>query len=235
MWVTKERADFRQPLQLPLRFRILSDQNHKSIPSETANISPSGIFMHTPVRLKVGTALQLSIRIPLLVSGSNGFHFRCMGRVVHEQKFPGGDQGYGVRFERAASARVEARKALTEGFCGGEEGAAPFVEKRTSRRHVLNVGVRYRCLEVGFSNEESAAEIENFSWRGLFLTSEQIMEVGSLLSLCLESPEENAGNCSAQESAGRIVHRLTLADGRIGYGVQIEKQLLRMVAMGAGQ
>jgi hypothetical protein len=234
MWVTKERADFRQPLQLPLRFRILDDQSPRSIPSETSNISPSGIFMHTPVRLKVGTPLQLSIQIPLFVSGSNGFHFRCTGRVVHEQKFPSGDQGYGVQFERMAAARAEARKALTDSFCGGEEGSAPFVEKRSSRRRVLKVGVRYRCLEAGFSSEESEAEIVNFSWRGLFFTSEQIMEVGSLLSLCLESPEENAGDCSAQESAGRIVHRKTFVDGRIGYGVQIEKQLLRMVAMGAG-
>jgi PilZ domain len=233
MLVAKERADFRQPLQLPVRFRVMHDANPKSIPSETANISPSGMFMHTRVRLKVGTPLSLSIRIPLFVSGSNGFQFRCMGRVVHEQKFPDGARGYGAHFERMAAARRAARKALTEGFAASEECSVPFVEKRNSQRHALQVDVHFRSLGAGAPDTELAAETLNFSWHGLFLATRQVLEVGSLLSLNLENGEKHAnGDYGSQASVGREVRRQTLKDGRIGYGIQIEKQFLELVAVG---
>jgi PilZ domain len=233
MLTTKQRADFRQPLQLPVRFRVLHDANPKAIPSETANLSPSGMFMHTRVRLKVGTPLSVSIRIPLFVSGSNGFQFRCMGRVVHEQQFPDGDRGYGVHFESVAAARQAARKALTKGFVASDGCSAPFVERRNSRRHDLQVCVHFRSFKAGTPNAELAAETLNFSWRGLFLATHQVLEVGSPLSLSLETGESGAnGDYRSQASAGRVVRGQPMKDGRIGYGIQIENQLLRLAAVG---
>jgi hypothetical protein len=72
-----------------------------------------------------------------------------MGRVVHEQQLPGGNRGYGVHFERVATARQAAHKALRKGFVASGKCSAPFVEKRDSRRHDLQVCVHFGSFEAG--------------------------------------------------------------------------------------
>jgi len=101
MRLTEERSDPRQPLHLSLRFHILHEGNSKQFSSETSNVSLSGFFMRTHVRLKLGTLLSLSLRIPPSVPGGDRLYFHCTGRVIHEQQFPGGRQGYGVHIEQA--------------------------------------------------------------------------------------------------------------------------------------
>jgi hypothetical protein len=110
---TAERSTPRQPLQVPLRFRVLDEEssNAGETFSETSNISQAGLFMYTHLRLKLGTPLSLSLRIPTSLSGSGRYYFHCRGHVVHEQKLPGGHQGYGVKFDQVLSAHQTSRQS----------------------------------------------------------------------------------------------------------------------------
>jgi len=97
----EKRTSPRQALQIPVRFhtgeRQLSDPE---IASETSNISRNGLFMRSPLRLKVGEPLAISLRVPTYLSGSARSVVECAGRVVHERQIAGGDFGYGVHFEQ---------------------------------------------------------------------------------------------------------------------------------------
>ena len=109
----RERSNPRQPLQVPLRFRSLDEDNSDGPEtlSETSNISQSGLFMHTHLRLKLGAPLSLSLRIPTSLSGGGRYYFHCRGHVVHEQQLPGGHQGYGVQFDQVLSAEQMSRQS----------------------------------------------------------------------------------------------------------------------------
>jgi hypothetical protein len=70
------------------------------IMSETSNISRTGLFMRSPLRLKIGEPLALVLRVPTYLSGSARSAVQCAGRVVHERRLPSGDLGYGIQFEQ---------------------------------------------------------------------------------------------------------------------------------------
>jgi len=96
----EKRVSPRQSLQIPLRFRILEfGAPDPELASETSNISRSGLFMKSPLPLKVGSSLALTLRVPTYLSGSARSRVQCTGRVVHERELPNGDIGYGIQFE----------------------------------------------------------------------------------------------------------------------------------------
>jgi len=94
----------RQALQIPLRFHS-SDMGtaDPEIVSETSNISRTGLFMRSPLRLKIGEPLALTLRVPTYLSGNGRATLECSGRVVHERRLPSGDLGYGIQFEEMLS------------------------------------------------------------------------------------------------------------------------------------
>jgi hypothetical protein len=229
---TRERSDPRQLLQLPLRFRVMSEERSDLIASETANISPCGLFMHTGVRLKVGTPLSLSLRIPTAISGSYRFYFQCTGRVIHEQQYVGGSQGYGVQFERALSAGQITRNAQEAGLVLGEDLLRKFVEKRRNQRQLVKVAVGVRSLEEGFPGYEVLAETSNISRHGAFLTSSIPLEIGSSVSLSLHMLKSwCGGGLGIKHSRARVIHEQSLADGAVGYGVEIESALPHVASL----
>jgi hypothetical protein len=67
--------------------------------SETSNISRSGLFMRSPLPLKVGAPISMTLRVPTYLSGSARSDVRCTGHVVYERQLPNGDIGYGIQFE----------------------------------------------------------------------------------------------------------------------------------------
>ena len=100
----EKRINPRQSLQIPLRFHSVEmASSDPEIASETSNISRTGLFMRSPLRLRVGEPLTLTLRVPTYLSGSARTDVQCTGRVVHERRLPSGDLGYGVEFEQMLS------------------------------------------------------------------------------------------------------------------------------------
>jgi hypothetical protein len=100
----EKRTSPRQSLQIPLRFRVAeAGAPEPEFASETDNISRSGLFMKSPLPLKVGSPLAITLRVPTYLSGSARSMIQCTGHVVHERELPNGDTGYGVQFEQMLS------------------------------------------------------------------------------------------------------------------------------------
>ena len=100
----EKRTSPRQSLQIPLRFRVVEvGATESELASETSNISRSGLFMKSPLPLKVGSPLAMTLRVPTYLSGSARSVVECLGRVVHERRLPNGDIGYGIQFENLLS------------------------------------------------------------------------------------------------------------------------------------
>jgi hypothetical protein len=100
----EKRTNPRQSLQIPLRFRNVEvGSDEPELASETSNISCSGLFMRSPLPLRVGTPLSMILRLPSYLSGNPRTDVQCTGRVVHECSLPNGDIGYGIQFEQALS------------------------------------------------------------------------------------------------------------------------------------
>lgn len=100
----EKRTSPRQSLQIPLRFRVAeAGSTEPELASETSNISRSGLFMRSPLPLKVGAPLAMTLRVPTYLSGSARSDVKCTGRVVHERHLPNGDIGYGIQFEQILS------------------------------------------------------------------------------------------------------------------------------------
>jgi hypothetical protein len=100
---SEKRSNVRCLLQIPVRFRCFEIAcANLEIPGQTINISRSGLFLISAQRLKVGSSLSLTLRVPTEISGSAFNELRCTGRVVHEQKLKNGTMGYGVEIERMA-------------------------------------------------------------------------------------------------------------------------------------
>ena len=100
----EKRVSPRQSLQIPLRFRVAeAGAPDPELASETDNISRSGLFMKSPLPLKVGASLAITLRVPTYLSGSARSTVQCAGRVVHERQLPNGDIGYGIQFEQLLS------------------------------------------------------------------------------------------------------------------------------------
>lgn len=100
----EKRTSPRQMLQIPLRFHSIEmAASDPEIASETSNISRSGLFMRSPLRLKIDEALSLTLRVPTYLSGAARSELQCTGRVIHERRMSNGDLGYGIRFEQILS------------------------------------------------------------------------------------------------------------------------------------
>jgi hypothetical protein len=97
----EHRTSPRQSLQITLRFRNIEvGSTEPELSSETTNISRSGLFMRSPLPLKVGAPLSMTLHVPTYLSGSARTDVQCTGRVVHERHLPNGDFGYGIHFEQ---------------------------------------------------------------------------------------------------------------------------------------
>jgi hypothetical protein len=104
MEIYEKRSSPRYAIQISFRFRTIeAGSTEPEIVSETENISSSGLFMRSPVRLKVGAPLSLTLRVPTSISGSARSHIRCIGHIVREQALPTGQMGYGVQLDQLSS------------------------------------------------------------------------------------------------------------------------------------
>ena len=111
---SERRIDTRVNICVPLRFRALNNPGSTEQTAESENISQRGIFFSTNVPLKVGTPVEVSLRMPQEFAGKVASDVKCVARVVHVRpsSAPGGMSGIGLHIERyEAKASVRDRWA----------------------------------------------------------------------------------------------------------------------------
>ena len=107
---SERRIDTRVNIRVPLRFRALNNPGSTEQTAETENLSQRGMYFMTNVPLKVGTPVEVSLRMPQELAVRSSSDVKCVARVVHvrQSSTPGGLSGIGLhieRYEAKASAR----------------------------------------------------------------------------------------------------------------------------------
>jgi hypothetical protein len=102
MSLTERRVDTRVNIRVPLRFRALNNPGSVEQVAESENISQRGILFATSVPLKVGTPLEVSLKMPQELTGKTASDVKCVARVIHVRPgaFSGGRAGIGLHIER---------------------------------------------------------------------------------------------------------------------------------------
>ncbi len=98
----------------------------------------------------------------------------------------------------------------------------PAQDRRTSRRLIMKVALRFRPMKETSVHEETAASM-NISTHGVFFATEQKVSKGLLLEVHLKMPKEIIGDEVEEWSfTGRVAHVESLgAVNKIsGVGVQ---------------
>jgi hypothetical protein len=109
----ERRIDTRVNIKVPFRFRVLNNPGATEQIAESINISQRGLLFATVIPLKVGTPLEVSLKMPQELAGAVSNDVRCVARVVHVQPsaFFGGKAGIGLhieRYEAGAAAEIVA-------------------------------------------------------------------------------------------------------------------------------
>jgi PilZ domain len=109
---SERRIDPRVNIRVPLRFRILNNPGATEQNAESENISQRGIYFTTAVPLKVGTPLEVSLRMPRELMGKSASEVRCVARVVHvhANSLLGSKAGIGLHIERYEAKAVASER-----------------------------------------------------------------------------------------------------------------------------
>jgi hypothetical protein len=110
----ERRIDTRVNVRVPLRFRALNNPGSTEQTAQSENVSQRGLYFLTDVPLKIGTPVEVSLRMPQELSGRMASDVKCVARVVHikQSSAPGGLSGIGLHIERyEAKASVRERWA----------------------------------------------------------------------------------------------------------------------------
>jgi hypothetical protein len=69
-------------MEIPLSIRVVETPETQTHMGVSSNISASGLYLTTDLRLKVGAPVEISMRMPEEVTGKPANEWRCRGRVV---------------------------------------------------------------------------------------------------------------------------------------------------------
>jgi hypothetical protein len=94
------RVSLRHKFRLPLRVRIWKSGMPEQR-TESENLSERGIYFPTNSPLRVGTAVQVLLKMPEAITGAPTTEWLCSGHVVRVEAFnsPRGKLGVGVQFD----------------------------------------------------------------------------------------------------------------------------------------
>ncbi len=97
----------RHNLRTPLRFRstgVVADTSEHF--TEVLNISRGGFYFASSAPLQVGMPIEVTMRVPGEVTGSQSEEMRCIARVVHVRNEAYGDGriGFGAEIVKFTSA-----------------------------------------------------------------------------------------------------------------------------------
>src|SRR5258708_35000226 len=99
-------------------------------------------------------------------------------------------------------------------------------ERRHLERYRLRIPLRFRTINLAGDKSEHFTEALNVSRGGFFFASSAPLQVGMPIEATIRMPAEVTGN-TPQEMlcTARVVHvrNEPYGDGRIGFGVEIEK------------
>lgn len=113
MTLDERRSNTRLNLKVPLRFRPLLNPMAQEQRAETVNLSPRGAYFATDYPLKIGTPVEMFLKMPQELTGQPPTDLRCTARVVHVEPdmFLGGKAGVGVHIERYETVATTDRRA----------------------------------------------------------------------------------------------------------------------------
>ena len=105
---SERRVDTRVNVCVPVRFRQLNNPGAQEQTAKSENISQRGLFFLTDVPLKIGTPVELSLRMPHELAGQAPSDVKCVARVVHVKpnSGPNGMLGIGLHIERYEAQAV---------------------------------------------------------------------------------------------------------------------------------
>lgn len=91
----------RLKLRIPVSIRRLDSTDSPSCTAESTDISARGLYFATRLPLKVGTPVQVTLRMPEEIAGRVLPEWRCHGRVVHvdTDDVPPGESRIGVEIQ----------------------------------------------------------------------------------------------------------------------------------------
>ena len=102
--------------EIRIYFR-LAEPNEIEYAAEVITISMDSFLMSSPVRLPLGTKLQLRMRVPVEISGSPFVELRTAGRVVAFTPSERGEHNYNVKIEGSLHASPSARRESVLRLC----------------------------------------------------------------------------------------------------------------------
>jgi PilZ domain len=102
MAASERRQLERHRLRIPLRFRSIGLAGDKSEHfTEALNVSRGGFFFVTSAPLQVGMPIEVTLNMPVEVTGGRPDLTRCRARVVHAKpdSYSDGRMGFGAEIE----------------------------------------------------------------------------------------------------------------------------------------
>ena len=100
----------RYNVRTPLRFRALGIAADTSEHfTEALNVSRGGFFFASSAPLRVGMQLEVTVRMPVEVTGTVAEETNCTARVTHtrSEAFGDGRIGFGAKFEEHTDGWVD--------------------------------------------------------------------------------------------------------------------------------
>ena len=105
MIFAREKQELRYLLRVPVRGRILDEDGPETeLITETVNISAGRFFMRISERIRVGSELDLYLKLSTDMSNNPFCELPCRGKIAWEQTFRDGSYGYDVEIEEAGPA-----------------------------------------------------------------------------------------------------------------------------------
>jgi len=82
-----------------MQITLAMNSSAESVPAETMNISKSGVYFATNLKLREGVKLELRLRIPEAIKSLPPLECKFVGRVAHVEPLgTNGMCGVGVHF-----------------------------------------------------------------------------------------------------------------------------------------